>query len=210
VATAAAERPEVILLDLLMPGMDGWQVLGALREDKRTRGIPVIVVSGIIEAGQATVPKPVDESMLLREVNRALGEWNSGDTVLLVEDDPDLAHVLAGYFAEHGLRVIVAADGREAIRLSEQERPSLFVLDLMLPQTDGFAVADWLRRHDRLHTVPIVVYTARDLDEADRARLGLAPELLFTKSRIPPHELAERVVGFIGRMARTSGTGNNA
>ena len=207
VATARTHRPAVILLDLLMPGMDGWRVMAQLKADAATRAIPVVIVSGATDMeSEIAVPKPVDASVLLREVERALSHWSAGDCVLIVEDDPDLAQVLVGFFEQHGLRTILARDGQEAIRISQKVRPALLLLDLMLPSTDGFTVVDWLRRHDRLKDLPIIVYTARDLDSADRARLGVAPERLFTKARMPPDQLARRVAAYVGHIAADNRT----
>ena len=210
VATARTQRPAVILLDLLMPGMDGWRVMAELKADPVTRAIPVVIVSGATNTnGEITVPKPVDASVLLREIERALEHWSAGDCVLIVEDDADLAQVLVGFFEQHGLRTMLARDGQEAIRISQKVRPALLLLDLMLPSTDGFTVVDWLRRHDRLKDLPIVVYTARDLDTADRARLGVAPERLFTKARMPPDQLARRVAAYVAHIAAASRTDNS-
>jgi len=198
---AVSRRPAAVLLDLLMPGTDGWQTLAALKADPATQHIPVIVVSGVDYDGDAPiVSKPVDAAVLFSEIDRALLSWGGGETVLLVEDDEDLARVLIEFLARHGLRTAYARNGSDAIRLAQLERPALLVLDLMLPDTDGFSVIDWLRRHDRLRDVPIVVYTALDLDDADRARVGVAPDRLLTKARVPPEDLVRRVVSVIGRI----------
>lgn len=210
---AAQYRPAVLLLDLLMPdGLDGWQTMAALKERPETRDIPIIIVSGSGEAtlssgpagdgtgDEARMHKPVDPASLVSAIEQALNQWGVGAHVLVVEDDVDLARILVEFLRNQGLRPVHARDGREAVQMSQKSQPALIILDLMLPDTDGFAVVDWLRQHDRLRDVPIMVYTAQDLNETQRARLAIAPELLFTKSRVPPEHLVERVASMVSRM----------
>jgi PAS domain S-box-containing protein len=209
IAMAAEQQPSVILLDLLMPGgIDGWQTMAALKERPDTSHIPIIIVSGSAEStgipaaagDEPRMRKPVDPASLVSAIEHALAQWGAGADVLIVEDDIDLARVLVEFLRKHGLRPVHASNGREAVQMSQKAQPSLIILDLMLPDTDGFAVVDWLKQHDRLCDVPILVYTARDLDEQQRARLDIAPELLFTKSRMPPEELVQRVAAMVSRI----------
>jgi CheY-like chemotaxis protein len=203
IALAAEQRPAVILLDLIMPeGLDGWATMARLKADSRTCDIPIIIVSGATEGDvqQELVRKPVDQGELVHAIEHALARWGAGANVLVVEDDEDLARILVEFLHSHGLHTLHARDGHEAVRMSQQISPSLIILDLMLPDRDGLAVVDWLRQHDRLRDVPIMVYTARDLDDEQRARLGVAPEFLFTKSRMAPEDLVERVAALVGRI----------
>jgi DNA-binding response OmpR family regulator len=120
-----------------------------------------------------------------------------------VEDDRDLATILRATFERHGIETYHAADGREAIELSQQVLPDLLVLDLGLPEPDGFQVVDWLRRHERLSALPVVVYTARELDAADRERLQLGAGTEFlTKGRITPQDFEQHVMRLLGRLTR--------
>ena len=104
-------------------------------------------------------------------------------------------------FECHGIETFHAATGDRAIELSQEIGPDLLVLDLALPGTDGFAVVDWLRRHDRLRRVPMLVYTTRDLsaEECGRMRLGARTEFLTT-GRITLEQFEERVMTLLGRM----------
>lgn len=97
-------------------------------------------------------------------------------------------------FAQHGLQALHAATGEEAIELSRQQRPDLMVLDVGLPQGDGFDVVDSLRRDNHLRKVPVVVYTAKDLDESERDRLQLGITEFLTKGRITPEEFDRHVM----------------
>ena len=114
--------------------------------------------------------------------------------VLVVEDDHDLALVLIRMFAGHGLHALHAATGEDAVKLSRAERPDLMILDVGLPEGDGFDVVDALRRDNHLRNVPVVVYTARDLDENERARLQLGITEFLTKGRITPEEFDRHVM----------------
>ena len=98
------------------------------------------------------------------------------------------------------MEVFHARTGEEAIRLSDQLTPDLLILDLILPELDGFAVVDWLREQGRLAQTPVIVYSARDdLSESDRHRLMLGPTEFFTKSRIQPELFEARVVNLLER-----------
>jgi PAS domain S-box-containing protein len=210
-ALARAERPDAILLDLLMPGTSGWDTAAQLKRHPETEAIPIVIVS-VLSAGESGVPgaavagwvqKPLDEAALFQALRRAISQREGPFRLLIVEDDPDLAAVLMAMFERHGVETFHAADGRAAIELSQQVLPDMLVLDVGLPETDGFAVVDWLRRHERLSTLPIVVYTARDLDEADRERLRLGDSTEFlTKGRITPQQFEERVIHLLHRLTQ--------
>jgi CheY-like chemotaxis protein len=208
---AIAERPDAILLDLLMPGMSGWETAAALSEHPDTREVPILILS-VLSQAEAQAPsapvvdwieKPLDEAALFAALERAVSPRGEPFKVLIVEDDRDLAATLTATFERHGVATFWAADGREAIELSQQVLPDLVVLDVGLPEADGFQVVDWLRRHERLSTLPMVVYTARELDEADRERLRLDASTEFlTKGRITPQDFEQRVMGLLGRLTR--------
>jgi PAS domain S-box-containing protein len=210
-ALALAERPDAILLDLLMPGTSGWETAAALKRHPETDAIPVVILS-VLSAAETDAPgatvadwvqKPLDEAALFEALGRAIGTRDGPFRVLIVEDDVDLATVLMAVFERHGVQTFHAPDGRAAIELSQQLMPDMLVLDVGLPETDGFEVVDWLRRHDRLSALPLVVYTARDLDAADRQRLQLGVNTEFlTKGRITPQQFEQRVIGLLRRITQ--------
>jgi CheY-like chemotaxis protein len=207
---AVRERPVAILLDLLMPGMTGWETAALLKARPETERIPVVMCS-VLSPEEAAVPadipvagwvdKPVDEDSLVAALDKALSADRAVSRVLVVEDDADLAGVLTAMFQRHGVETFWAATGREALQLSQQVLPDLLVLDLVLPDCDGSAVTDWLRRHDVLHRIPLVVYTARDLDASQRERLRLGDTQFFTKGRVSPADLEQYVAGLIAAPA---------
>jgi CheY-like chemotaxis protein len=124
-------------------------------------------------------------------------------TVLIVEDDDDLAAVLVTMFEQRGLRTVRSATQHDAVEQTRRQRPDVIVLDLFLPEGDGYGVVEELRRDGRLRTVPVVVYSAAQLDTASRERLRLGEMTFLTKGHDPPEKLARRVVGIVHRMART-------
>ncbi len=208
VRSARDRRPDIVLLDLLMPGMSGWETVAALNAHPDTEGVPVVILSVLsaVDAGQSAVAvadwvdKPIDDGLLFDALERALRGGAGARRVLLVEDDLDLAQVITATFARRGLETFHARSGREALRLSQRVVPDLLVLDIGLPDHDGFTVVEWLRTQERLHQIPLLVYTARDLDEADRRRLRLGETTFLTKGRITPEDFDRQVTGLLERM----------
>jgi CheY-like chemotaxis protein len=217
VEQAATQAPVAILLDLLMPGMSGWETAAALKERPETRDIPVVIMSGLSplvgEIGKADavdwLTKPVDADALFRGLERAR-HAPGGQRVLVVEDDPDLARVLLATLASRGLEAHHAASAREAIAMSESLVPDVVVLDLGLPDLDGLALVDWLRRHGHLGRVPIAVYTGRSLTEDERASLRSGGTEVLIKSLVSPERLVERVLELVGRLTEPEEGGDGA
>ena len=208
VREAITLHPGAILLDLLMPGMNGWETLAALRRHEETQTIPVIICSAIPPDDDLPprstivdwVTKPFEEALLFQALHRALHQSAVTPRVLIVEDDVDLAQVLVAMFQRSGVETFHARSGREAIHLSQEVAPDLIVLDLILPEGDGFAVVDWLGQHDRLRGVCLVVYSAKDVSNADRQRLHLGETQYFTKGQISPAAFVDRVVAVLTRV----------
>ncbi|HEY9660076.1 MAG TPA: response regulator, partial [Allocoleopsis sp.] len=180
IAQAQQQLPDVILMDLLLPGMSGWETIATLKQQELTRSIPIIICSistpdlvpDLSPASSAEfidwVSKPLDEASLFQALQEAIAQAAHRIRILIVEDDSDLAQMLSLLFQQHGMETFHARTGREAIYLSQQVNPDLLILDLVLPKGDGFTVVDWLQQHNHLCRTPLVVYSARDLDEAER------------------------------------------
>ena len=204
VEQALVTRPAAILLDLLMPGMSGWETMAVLKGKPATSDIPIIILSGVQRQKGGSLPstvvdwvdKPLNEGVLFQALERALAGYK-GKQVLVVEDDPDFAKILLTMFERHGIDAAHARTSQEAVRLCAQLRPVLLVLDLTLPDSDGFAVVDWLRRQDQFQHIPLVVYSAKDLDDGERHRLQLDHTEFFTKGRITPEEFEKHVVSLL-------------
>ena len=207
---AAAAPPAAILLDLIMPGMSGWEVMTALKAKPETRDIPIVICSVLSPSEGATPPsgvagwvrKPLEEGLLFQALDRAFQGRLRLPQVLLVEDDRDLSRVIIATFERHGIKVFHASTGREAIDLVQRLPVDLIVLDVNLPEVDGFAVVDWLRQQHRLREIPLVVYTVHDLEASQRQRLDLGHTEFLTKGRVSPEDFEQRVVGLLGRIIR--------
>jgi PAS domain S-box-containing protein len=202
--------PDVILLDIFMPAGGGWETLSRLKNNPETAEIPVVILSGI-KADEMAAPfdlagwvnKPLDEGTLIATLEHALGVAGRRPRIMIVEDDFDLARVITESFARHGIETCHASTGREAIALAREVTPDLLILDLVLPELDGFGVVEWLREQEKLCKVPMVVYSATDPTTSERQRLTLGPTQFLTKSRVPPQEFERRVVDLLATMTRT-------
>jgi CheY-like chemotaxis protein len=117
--------------------------------------------------------------------------------VLLVEDDRDLAEVLITSLGHQGISITHATTGSQAIQLTQAIVPDLIILDLILPDRNGFAVVDWLRQHQQLKEISLLIYSARDLDVSEQQELKLGQTDFITKSRVTPHEFEERVMSLL-------------
>ncbi len=219
VEQASITNPQVVLLNLTMPEMDGWETLAALKRQPETQAIPVVILSGLMPDAThldrlditGWVVKPPNQKVLLETLERALNKPHQNIRVLIVEDDPDLAKLLIMICTRNQLEAFHAQTGQEAIRLSQEIMPDLLVLDLGIPEGDGFAVVDWLRHHNHLSRLPLVVYTARDLEPADRDRLTLADNqtLFLTKGRITTQQFEQRLIALLNRITRLLGSGES-
>lgn len=120
--------------------------------------------------------------------------------VLIVEDNRDLAHILLRMFKEHGIEAFHAQTSAEAIQLCQRITPDLIILDYILPEESGFMVVDWLRRSGHLNQIPLIVYSAKDLDEEERSRLQLESTWFITKSRTAPEDLEKQVIALLEQL----------
>jgi signal transduction histidine kinase/DNA-binding response OmpR family regulator len=178
VALARQLRPQAITLDVMMTGMDGWAVLTALKSDPETATIPVVVVSivddrnlGFTLGAADYLVKPLDRDHL-RDVLKRLCRFPSSGLALVAEDDPDLRDLLRRTLEKADWTVVEAGNGREALACMARQPPSLILLDLMMPEMDGFEFLTEVRQHPEWGSIPVVVITARELSEEDRLFLN--------------------------------------
>jgi CheY-like chemotaxis protein len=197
-----------LLLDLYMPGLSGWETLQRLKESPATASIPVVVLSVIpateraLLAGEAQgwVQKPFNENLLLAELGRVLRAKAGPGQILLVEQDQSQAQAILGGFEQAGIRIDHAATLQQAVDRCLLGAPDLIILDLTLPDGDGFSLVDWLRRQPALRTMPLVVYSSREVSEAEMQKLRLGPTQFFTKAKVRPSEVEELVLGMVSRL----------
>ncbi len=201
-------RPIAITLDVMMPGMDGWSVLAALKADPDLRDTPVIMLTmvddqrrGYAMGATEYATKPVDRAHLTRVLQRyACPEPPC--TVLLVEDDGPTRAVVGAMLRKDGWAVVEASNGVEALRRVEERTPNLILLDLMMPEMDGFEFAETLRRNEAWHDIPIVVMTAMDVGPEERQRLNGQVQSVVQKSGQSIEALLRQVRDMVVACAR--------
>jgi signal transduction histidine kinase/CheY-like chemotaxis protein len=173
-ATLRQQPPDLIVLDIQLPGMDGWGLLHQLQRDPRLCQIPVVLCTiedltcdqlNVITSIQGYTQKPIQQDELLRLIQRYVAE--PAASVLIVDDDPDARSVLQHLLEKQGLVVRQAQNGCEAMAQLHDRRPSLVLLDLMMPGMDGFEVIRQMQAAPSLADVPVVVISAKDLTVAE-------------------------------------------
>jgi signal transduction histidine kinase/CheY-like chemotaxis protein len=196
-----AVSPSVICLDIRMPGVDDWEIMRRLKADPATASIPIVVTTVLDDAqtafalgALAFLVKPVGRRDLLEAVANAM-RTSAGvtPTVLLVDDDPQVLDIMAPMLEQGGYRALTAAGGREGIQQAREHLPHLIVLDLMMPEVNGFDVVATLRDDVRTRGIPIVVLTAKDLTLEDRAYLNGRVQSIQLKGATPARALVEAV-----------------
>ncbi|TXD36676.1 response regulator [Lujinxingia vulgaris] len=178
-AMARRVRPDVITLDVLMPEIDGWDMLKRLKEDEALSGIPVVMVTiiseknlGISLGASDYLTKPVDRQELSRVLHTHVKTPGVGP-VLVVEDDDATRELLMRTIRGGGWQVLGARDGLEALdTIDGGVVPSAILLDLMMPRLDGFGLLERLRRRPEAAQIPVIVFSAADLDARQRERLS--------------------------------------
>jgi CheY-like chemotaxis protein len=171
-------QPAAITLDVLMPGMDGWEVLRELKADPETRDIPVIMVTmtddrelGYALGATEFLTKPVNRGQLVQLLERYAPE-GAERHALVVDDKAENREVLRRALENEGWQVSEAKNGRVALKSVADNPPSLILLDLMMPVMDGFEFVLEMRKLDASRAIPIVVVTAKDVTEEERQRLS--------------------------------------
>jgi adenylate cyclase len=192
-------RPFAITLDVMMPDLDGWSVLAALRQDSELADIPVIMVTILDEQRRAValgaagyLTKPIDRERLRRLLDRFRVEARP-TRVLVVEDEPFQRERVRGWLEGQDFIVQEAANGREALACLRRAKPDAILLDLMMPEMDGFQVVAALQKEAGWRDIPVIVITARDLDAKDHERLNSGVQSVLVKETFRPAELVDRI-----------------
>ncbi|HIJ80848.1 MAG TPA: response regulator [Desulfuromonadales bacterium] len=213
---ARVHKPFAISLDVVMPEMDGWEVMRHLKDDPLTSSIPVIIVSfngdretGVALGAVGIVTKPVVKDDLLREFRKiAVSGLHS---VLVVDDEEHYRFTIAAMLKESGLDVLLAENGERALELARKHHPDLVSLDLMMPGMDGTAVLDQLRSDPETASIPVIIITSKDLDKKERAHLSSGVSTILSKGELSRDYLLQelerslRDIGWRMPSPRTSG-----
>ena len=207
---ARACQPQLILLDVLMPGADGWSVLSELKTDPLLASIPVVMVSVTEQQtlGQAIgaadyLVKPVQLDHLVQSVARHLA---SGITrpILVIDDDATTRSMLRRQMERRGWRVVEAANGAEGLACVGSMAPALILLDLMMPQMDGFAFLDAMRGELGAADIPVIVLTAKELSREEQQGLSGSVDRIIAKGAYRSRELEDEVRRAIGGAGQAS------
>jgi CheY-like chemotaxis protein len=171
------ERPEAVVLDVLLEGESGWGLLEELKRDEATRGTPVLVVTRVENEQKARdlgadwfALKPVAGEQLVGELTRLAREGLSR-AILLVDDDPVARYLLRELIGDVPYAVVEAADGAEGLRVAKAERPAVVFLDLVMPGMLGADVLDALKADPATRPIPVIIYTSETIDDEKRRRL---------------------------------------
>ncbi len=200
---AREHRPDAITLDVMMPQVDGWEVLRRLKSDALVGDIPVVMVSIVDNTGLGFalgasdyLTKPIDRRALLRALAPFRGRGQG--TVLVVDDHPDVRDVLARTLRKEGWTVDEANGGEAALSYLARHSPDVIVLDLLMPGVDGFTVIERLKANPAWSNIPVLVVTAKDLTPADRARLQGGVESVVQKSGRTLEQVVEELSAVLG------------
>ena len=196
---AKEHHPVAITLDVMMPDLDGWTVLSALRGDPGLSDIPVVVASivderrhGMMLGAVDYLTKPIERDKLVTIMGRF--QSLAGPTrVLVVEDDAVQRERIRSWLEPQHWRVADAENGRVALAELQASLPDVILLDLMMPEMDGFQLVAEMQRNPAWRRIPVIVITARDLSAEDRARLDSGIETVLMKESFSPAELIERL-----------------
>ena len=197
-------RPKAITLDAMMPGMDGWTVLTRLKADKDLSEIPVVMITiedrremGFALGASDYMTKPIEADRLIELLNKYKNGRPTGP-VLVVEDDASTRELIRRTLESAGWKVIEAENGRVGLQRLAQARPQVIILDLMMPEKDGFEFIQDLRKNEAWRDIATIVVTAKDLTEEDRLRLNGYVQKVLQKGEFSLESLSQ-VIGSLVR-----------
>jgi len=211
---AESYRPFAITLDILMPDMDGWEVLQALKKNPDTKDIPVIIISitkdretGFALGAVGYVTKPVSKELLISEIHKigkpdriATGQFS----VMVVDDNAFERNEMGQIIEREGMDVIMAEDGSRCIELIRNSVPDVLVLDLVMPQMDGFQVLDVVRSDPQLKKLPVIIVTAKDLTNEDRKKLSGEVSSILLKTGNTAKALVDEILVILSDLEKSS------
>jgi CheY-like chemotaxis protein len=196
-------RPHMITLDVLMPGMDGWSVLTALKNDPELADIPVMMLSmtndkslGYALGASEFLTKPIQRERLVPVLSKYMPDPGTG-SILVIEDDETTGEMMTKLLEREGYTAGSAGNGRIALERLEISAPKLILLDLMMPEMDGFEFVTRLRKHEKWSSIPVIVVTAKHITEEDRLRLNGYVSKIIQKGAFSKQELLQEISSLI-------------
>ncbi|HHF0524168.1 TPA: response regulator [Legionella anisa] len=201
-------QPDLITLDVIMPMMDGWTTLSALKSDPNLVNIPVILVSMLLEKdlGFALgavdyLNKPVEPKTLMEKIESIIPR-DTIKSILIVDDEADSRNIIRRVIKKSGWSVLEAKNGLEALEVLARQTPSLILLDLMMPEMDGFAVIRELQKHEKWAQIPVVIFTAKDLTQEERDFLMNSSKVVLQKNSYSREQLVATITGQIEQIIK--------
>ncbi len=197
-------KPKLILLDVLMPGRDGWSLLKECKTDQDLKNIPVIMISQLNQSNLAAslgandyLTKPIDRNLFVNTVKRILGNETRDHKVLVIDDDKDVREILTRLLKDAGYRPIDARDGKEGLERTKDE-PSLIILDLEMPRMDGFEFLDnYIKNVPEEKRSPVLVFSGKDLTEVQEELLKEKVVGLVKKDDVSMENLSKMIQGIV-------------
>jgi PAS domain S-box-containing protein len=201
---AAVHKPDVITLDVMMPGLDGWATLARIKQQPLLADIPVVIVSmkpdtdmGYALGAADVLSKPIERDRLLGLLER-FGMGGSGH-VLVVDDDDEARDLVKRAVSKAGWQVQEARNGVEALAAMRARKPKLVVLDLMMPEMDGFEVLEHLRADPKLRSLPVIIVTAKELGDDERRTLSQRVGAIMQKASYSRADLIDHLRDLMNR-----------
>ena len=197
-------KPKLILLDVLMPGRDGWSLLKECKTDKDLKEIPVIMISQLNQSNLASslgandyLTKPIDRTHFINTLKRILGADTQNQKVLVIDDDKDVRELLSRLLKDAGYRSIDARDGKEGLERTKDE-PALIILDLEMPRMDGFEFLDnYIKDVPEEKRAPVLVFSGKDLTDVQEDLLKERVIGLVKKDDVSMDKLSQMIQGII-------------
>lgn len=192
--------PDAVLLDIMLPNKDGWEILTYLKNDNKTKNIPIIMASVLSEKKLAYrmkadeyLIKPVTQEELFETIMRTISK-KSGIDVLIGDDDENFLNLIAQFLSEESIPYRLARDGEEVMQELSIKKPNLLILDIMMPKKDGFNVIEEIRHREDIKDTPIIVVTAKDLTIKEKEELHDRANLIIQKSAVMMDTAMETLV----------------
>ncbi len=204
---AEKHQPFAITLDVIMPEMDGWEVLQKLKTNTKTQNIPVIVVTvsddkdtGFALGAVGYINKPVNKNLLISEIKKLN---KTPDSVMIVDDNDFELKQMAEIIEAENINTILAHGGEESIKLLEEKVPDILVLDLLMPGMDGFQVLEKIRKNPETKNLPVIIVTAKDITEEDKIKLSGEVSSVIAKSDTTPQDLFKEIKRIIKELEKS-------
>ena len=205
-------KPDLITLDLMMPGVNGWDMLSALKSDPELAEIPIVIISVVAQESRATLAgaidvlqKPIDRADLYAILRRNLGSRRA--RILVVDDSADARSLLGDMLVGTASELRTAANGQEALRVLRDFEPDIVLLDLLMPIMDGLTFLEVFRGTPRFRNVPVVVISAKDLSSEERERMTRHTATVLKKGKALEADLRNTLAVVLDRNGNPDASG---